>query len=63
MKQELTYENAAKLVAERARQLAQDPAIQRELLKRHDNGTPIENLQKEIVNAAIYTLYMPVDKR
>lgn len=63
MKRELTYEDAARLIAERAEQLAKDKRVRQELLKRYNAGVSIEDLQKEMINAAIYTLYVPINKR
>lgn len=63
MKRELTFEDAARLVSERAEQLAKNKRVRQELLKRYNAGVSIEDLQKEMINAAIYTLYVPINKR
>lgn len=59
----MNEENAIKIIKDRIKQLEKDPAVRTILLKRFNNGESIDELKTYLTNMAIYTLYVPIEKR
>lgn len=59
----MNEENAIKIIEDRIRQLEKAPAVRTILLKRFNNGESIDELKTYLMIMAIYTLYVPIEKR
>lgn len=59
----MNEENAIEIIEERIKQLEKDPAVRAILLDRFNQGDSIDDLKIYITNMAIYTLYVPIEKR
>ena len=59
----MNEENAMKIIEDRIKQLGKDPAVRSILLKRLNSGESIDELKTYLINMAIYTLYVPIEKR
>lgn len=59
----MNEENAIEIIEERIKQIEKDPAVRAILLDRFNQGYSIAELKTYITNMAIYTLYVPIEKR
>lgn len=59
----MNEENAIRVIEDRVKQLEKDPAVRAIMLERFNNGASINELKTYITNMAIYTLYVPIEKR
>lgn len=59
----MTEENTIEVIEARVKQLEKDPAVRAILLDRFNRGDSIDDLKTYLTNMAIYTLYVPIEKR
>ena len=59
----MNEESAIKIIEDRVKQLVKNPAVRAILQKRFNSGESIDELKTYLINMAIYTLYVPIEKR
>lgn len=59
----MNEESAIKIIEDRVKQLVKNPAVRAILLKLFNSGESIDELKTYLINMAIYTLYVPIEKR